>query len=189
MTTVLNQTVSACWIIFILYWAVSARGTKPALERQSWLSSLAHRGPLTLGGILLWSPALPHPMSLALTPHTGPARGLAAIFCVLGLFVAIWSRRLLAGNWSSTVTFKRGHELIQSGPYRFARHPIYTGILLMCLGTAIAGGRLHCWLGFLVICAGFWIKLAQEESLLLRHFPDDYPSYRNRVKALVPFVI
>jgi protein-S-isoprenylcysteine O-methyltransferase Ste14 len=108
---------------------------------------------------------------------------------VFGLFVAIWSRRILAGNWSSEVTFKQGHELIQTGPYRFVRHPIYTGILLMCLGTVISAGRIHCWLGVVIIFAGFWIKLNQEESLLLRHFPGDYPSYRSRVKALVPFVI
>jgi protein-S-isoprenylcysteine O-methyltransferase Ste14 len=104
------------------------------------------------------------------------------------LLVALWARRTLAGNWSRAVTFKQDHELIQAGPYRFARHPIYTGMILMALGGAVAGGRLHCWLGFLLICAGFWIKLSQEESLLLRHFQADYPAYRARVKALVPFV-
>jgi hypothetical protein len=93
------------------------------------------------------------------------------------------------GNWSATVTFKQGHELVQAGPYRFVRHPIYTGILLMILSSAIVQGRLQSWLGFLIMCAGFWIKLKQEESLMLRHFPDEYPAYRARVKALVPFLI
>jgi protein-S-isoprenylcysteine O-methyltransferase Ste14 len=103
--------------------------------------------------------------------------------------MAIWSRRTLAGNWSSDVTFKQGHELIQNGPYRFTRHPIYTGILFMALGTAVAGGLLRCWLGFLLFFAALWIKLSQEEALLLRHFPETYPSYRTRVKALIPFII
>jgi protein-S-isoprenylcysteine O-methyltransferase Ste14 len=59
----------------------------------------------------------------------------------------------------------------------------------MILGSAIEVGRLHSWLGFLILAIGFWIKLKQEESLLLRHFPDEYPAYRSRVKALVPFLI
>ena len=189
MTTVSIPLIIACWIIYMGYWGVSALGAKPAAERQSWLSSLAYRGPLGLGGMLLWFPHLPYPLSLALTPHPNFVRAAGAAVCAFGLFVAIWSRRTLAGNWSSSVTFKQGHELIQAGPYRFARHPIYTGILLMCLGTAVARGLLHCWVGFLILCLGFWIKLSQEESLLLRHFPDAYPSYRTRVKALVPFVI
>ena len=189
MMTVSDKTILWCWILFIAYWIATARAVKPVAERQSLLSSLAHRGPLTLGGFLLCFPALPWPLSLTLTPRTDPARAFGAVVCVLGLFVTIWARRTLAGNWSSDVTFKQGHELIQTGPYRYARHPIYTGLLLMALGTAIAGGRLRCWLGFLILGAGFWIKLAQEESLLLRHFPADYPSYRTRVKALIPFII
>jgi protein-S-isoprenylcysteine O-methyltransferase Ste14 len=105
------------------------------------------------------------------------------------LLVTIWSRRTLGGNWSSEVAFKQGHELVKTGPYRYARHPIYTGLLLMCLGTAVAVGQFHSWLGLLILCVGFWIKLRQEESLLLQHFPTEYPVYRKQVKALVPFVI
>jgi protein-S-isoprenylcysteine O-methyltransferase Ste14 len=189
VNALLNLAIPACWIIFILYWISRARGVKRAAERQSWLSSQAYRAPLTLGGILLWFPFRSYPMRMALLPDTELTRAFGAVVCVLGLLVAVWARRTLAGNWSSTVTFKKGHELIQAGPYGFARHPIYSGILLMAVGTAIAGGRLHCWMGFVIMCAGFWIKLTQEESLLLRHFPDDYPAYRARVKALVPFVI
>ena len=101
----------------------------------------------------------------------------------------IWARRTLGDNWSSEVAFKQGHELVKTGPYRFVRHPIYTGLLLMCLGTAVVVGQLHSWLGFPFSCAGFWFKLKQEETLLLRHFPDDYPAYQKQVKALMPFVI
>ena len=189
MTTVSNLAICACWLIYIVYWVGSARGTKPVAERQSWLSFIVHRGPILLGGILLLYPKPPYPLRLALTPQTDLAEAIGAVVCVLGLAMAIWSRRTLAGNWSATVTFKQGHELVQAGPYRFVRHPIYTGILLMILGSAIEVGRLHSWLGFLILAIGFWIKLKQEESLLLRHFPDEYPAYRSRVKALVPFLI
>jgi protein-S-isoprenylcysteine O-methyltransferase Ste14 len=184
-----NDIIIACWICFVIYWIVSARRLKPVAEHPSRSSSLAHRLPLGAGVILLWFPHLPHRLNLLLTPQTGPAQVFGAVLCLLGLFVAIWSRHTLAGNWSSDVTFKQGHELIQSGPYRLARHPIYTGLLFMALGTAVEGGLLRCWLGLLCFFAGLWIKLSQEEALLLRHFPDTYPSYRRRVKALIPFII
>ena len=81
-----------------------------------------------------------------------------------------------------------GHELIQRGPYRYVRHPIYTGILTMCFGTAIEIGRLGGWLALPLVMFAFWIKLKQEEALMLRHFPDEYPDYQKQVKALIPFV-
>jgi len=182
LTLVSNLTIPVCWLILIAYWIAKGRGVKPVAEQKSRAATRAYRIPLLLGGILLWA-------HLRYSPTTELWRAFGAVVCVLGLLVAVWARRTLAGNWSRAVTFKQGHELIQAGPYRFARHPIYTGMLLMSLGSAVVGGWLHCWLGFLLMCAGFWIKLRQEESLMLRHFPDDYPPYRARVKALVPFII
>jgi len=182
LTIVSNLTILACWLILFAYWIAKGRGVKPVVEQQSRAATRTYRIPLLLGGILLWA-------HLRYSPVTQLWRAFGAAACAAGLLVAVWARRTLAGNWSRSVTFKQGHELVQAGPYRFARHPIYTGMLLMCSGSAIAGGRLHCWLGFLIICAGFWIKLRQEESLMLRHFPDEYPAYRTRVKALVPFLL
>ena len=132
---------------------------------------------------------LPAPFDQALTPHTNFTRMADCLICVLGLFVTIWARRVLAGNWSSDVTFKHGHELIKIGPYRFVRHPIYTGLLVMCLGTAIEIGKVRGWLALPLMVIAFWIKLKQEERLLLRHFPDEYPAYQKQVKSLVPFVV
>ena len=189
MATLLNWVIPGCWIIFLVYWIANTFRVKPAVEKQSWLSMAAYKGPLTLGGTLLCWQGLLDPLRLALTPHTDLSRTGGAVVCVFGLFVAVWSRRTLAGNWSSNVTFRQGHELIKTGPYRFVRHPIYTGILLMCFGQAIHNGRLKAWLGFLILSLGFWIKLQQEKSLMLRHFPGEYPAYRKRVKALVPFLI
>jgi protein-S-isoprenylcysteine O-methyltransferase Ste14 len=181
--------IMGCWVVFFVFWLVSALRVKAVAERVSGLPALAYRAPIVLGTALWCGVGFHDYWRLALTPRTDLARAGGAVICALGLLVAIWSRRTLAGNWSSSVTLKEGHELIEKGPYRFARHPIYTGILLMCLGTAIAQGHLCAWLGFLLMCVGFWIKLMQEESLLLRHFPEAYPAYRKRVKALVPFVI
>ena len=189
MATISGPIIIGCWIIFVVYWLISAFRQKATAEEKGFLSMLTYQVPLTLGGLLLWFPGFHHPLSLALTPHTDLARTLGAVVCVFGLLVTLWSRWTLGGNWSSEVAFKQGHELVKTGPYRFVRHPIYTGLLLMCLGTAGVVGQLHCWLGFLILGVGLWIKLKQEESLLLRHFPDEYPAYCRQVKALVPFLI
>jgi protein-S-isoprenylcysteine O-methyltransferase Ste14 len=59
----------------------------------------------------------------------------------------------------------------------------------MAVGTALAGGLIHYWLGCLFFLIGFWIKLWQEEEVMRRQFPDAYPAYARRVKALVPYLL
>lgn len=184
-----SPIIIGCWIGFVAYWLVSALRQKATAERQSLPSALAHRIPVGLGWFLLAFPRLGPPWNRALIPHAAWVLVMGTAICVSGLFVTLWARRTLAGNWSSDVTFKQEHELIQTGPYRFTRHPIYTGLLVMCLGTAIEIGALRGAVALVVVGIGFWIKLKQEERLLLRHFPDAYPVYQKRVKALVPFII
>lgn len=189
MAKISGLIVLGCWIIFVAYWIISAFRQKPLAEGQSLASMLAHRVPIGLGWFLLIYPKLPPPMNRGLVPHTDWALVTGAVICMFGLFVTLWARWTLAGNWNSDVTFKQGHELIKTGPYRFVRHPIYTGLLVMAFGTALNAGQLRCWLSIVVVAMGFWIKLRQEERLMLRHFPDEYPVYQKQVKALVPFVI
>ncbi|MGA9778439.1 MAG: methyltransferase family protein [Limisphaerales bacterium] len=189
MATISGPIILGCWILFLAYWFISAFRQKPLAEGQSWAATLAHRVPVGLGWLLLIDPKLPTPMNRVLIPHKDWVLVIGAVICLFGLFVTLWARWTLAGNWSSDVTFKQGHELIKTGPYRFVRHPIYTGLLVMALGTAINAGQLRCWLSIVVVGIGFWIKLKQEERLMLRHFPNEYPAYQKQVKALVPFVI
>jgi protein-S-isoprenylcysteine O-methyltransferase Ste14 len=128
---------------------------------------------------VLFIAAWAHPFGIVAIRHTVFSDSVGVAICALGFFVAIWSRKALGTAWSQDVELKRGHKLVQGGPYRFMRHPIYTGHLLMGLGTAIASGSF---------AVGFWIKLNQEESLLLRTFPEEYPAYKTRVKALIPYL-
>jgi protein-S-isoprenylcysteine O-methyltransferase Ste14 len=181
--------IVGCWIFFFGYWLVSALHGKKIVERQSIASALAHRIPVGIGWFLLLFRGLGTPLDNRVIPRTDLTLVAGTTVCVLGLLVTIWARRTLAGNWSSDVTFKQDHELVRAGPYRFVRHPIYTGLLVMALGTAIEIGRLRCWIGLAVVGVGFWIKLKQEERLLRRHFPDEYPVYERQVKALVPWVV
>ncbi len=181
---------SICWLVFLTYWIVSWRAVKTTTERQPRGQEILIRLTTMAGALLIgfggaragfdWP--LVHTGILALTI-------LGCILCGLGLAIALWARRTLAGNWSSNVTFKEDHELIQRGPYAYARHPIYTGILLMMLGTAITANQKGALVGVAVVFMGLWWKLRQEESLMLKHFPGAYPAYRQRVKALIPGVL
>lgn len=181
--------ITGCWVYFIVYWVVSAARSKKILERQNLLSALAHRLPVGLGWWLMVFRQFPPPLNTRVIPHIALTILAGTVICVLGLYVTIWARRTLAGNWSSNVTFKQGHELIRTGPYRFVRHPIYTGLLIMMLGTAIEAGLLRFWVGLALVFVGFWIKLSQEEQLLKQHFPEEYPRYQKEVKALVPGIL
>jgi protein-S-isoprenylcysteine O-methyltransferase len=86
------------------------------------------------------------------------------------------------------VTLKEDHTLVQSGPYRIVRHPIYTGLLFALLGTAIALGELRCFLGVLLAAIAWKIKSMSEETLMVQQFGDQYARYREQVKGLVPYL-
>jgi protein-S-isoprenylcysteine O-methyltransferase Ste14 len=181
--------ILGCWIILIAYWTVSAAGQKPVADRQSRLSQLPYRFLYGIGILLFVYPGIHQQWSLTLTPTPDWVRVAGAAICGLGLIFTLWARRTLGGNWSGDVTFKQGHNLIRTGPYRLVRHPIYTGLLVMFLGTAVNSGLVCSWVGLLVVAISFWIKLKQEEKIMLKHFPDTYPAYQKQVKALVPFII
>ena len=106
-----------------------------------------------------------------------------------GAAFTVWARITLGRNWSAEVTFKQDHELIESGPYALARHPIYTGLIVMALGTAINYGRAIGFALFLSLCAALWWKARKEEQIMSKHFPDAYANYKTRVRAIIPFVL
>ncbi len=184
-----SDIILTCWCIFVVVWIVNASRTKRTVEQQSRASSLAHRIPLGAAWWLLIVPRWHPPLNWQILPRSPILQITGAAICICGLLFTLWARQTLAGNWSSDVTFKQDHELVRRGPYRIVRHPIYTGLLLMWLGTAIYIGQLRGVISLVLVAIGFWIKLRQEERLMLQHFPDAYPNYRRDVRALIPFVI
>ncbi len=86
------------------------------------------------------------------------------------------------------MTLKEDHELIERGPYRVVRHPIYAGVLLMVLGTVVLAGTVGGLVALALCFGGLWVKLRQEEALLTKHLTG-YSDYLRRTKALVPFVL
>ena len=119
----------------------------------------------------------------------GGGMSLVAIGCSLaGLATCLWARVTLGRNWSAIVVVKVDHELIQGGPYRHVRHPIYTGMLLMFLANVLLSGRVGGWIGLGLLALSFFVKLRKEEQFMLQTFPDSYPPYMKRVKRLIPYI-
>ena len=177
-----------CWWLFIIVWTICAFSVKPAKEREVWSGRMFTLAFMTATFLLL-AGKIPLPgINARLLPYGQPQLSLAYVLTVAGLVTLIWARMTLGSNWSAAVTFREGHELIERGPYRFVRHPIYTGLLLMVAGTATVLGNSSGLLSLVICFLGHWWKLRREEALLTRHFPDTYPSYMARTKALIPFI-
>ena len=178
------------YLVFIAVWLGMSRRVKAVAERETAFSRLSHYLPLAIAIALLAAPHVPvPPLNERFLPLTlWPVQlGLALTFA--GLAFAIWARMLLGGNWSSDVTLKRDHELIVAGPYAFVRHPIYTGILLALLGTALAVGEWRGLLAVVLAAVAFWQKLRIEETVMRRQFGETYERYAARVPALIPFLV
>jgi len=174
------------WIAFIAYWSVAAKNSGAAKRSESKRSRSVHELLLNGGLLLLFVPVwglagyfLPHARSVALA-----GLGVQAAFFLL----ALWSRRHLGRNWSTKVRIAEDHKLIRSGPYRFVRHPIYTALLGMALGTTIVSGQYHSLLGLLIIAIAYWRKIRIEEAALREAFAAEYDEYRRKSWALVPLI-
>lgn len=183
-----RQLITLLWLVWALYWIVSAAGSKLTQRRESLGSRLAHILPLSLGGVLLAGHALPwRGVNERLWPRSLTAYWIGVALLAAGLGLSVWARVHLGRNWSGSVTVKEGHELIRSGPYRYVRHPIYTGLLAAVLGSALASGTLRALLGLLIITGALLRKLRVEERFMRETFPGDYQRYSEQTPALIPF--
>ena len=145
--------------------------------------------PLLLGWFLLAKGhRLSDPLNHRVIPHLDALAWIGAVLCIAGLIFCVWARFTLGRNWSGIVILKGGHELITSGPYKFVRHPIYTGLLTMFVGTAIVLGHIAGIIAMPFVIVSLWVKLRSEEQLMLKKFPNEYAAYQQRVKRLIPFV-
>jgi protein-S-isoprenylcysteine O-methyltransferase Ste14 len=182
--------IRVCWLIFAAVWLVGTISTKRTIYRESSAERARYWLLLLIGYFLLIrSSSLPPPFAWLIIPHAISSAWAGAFMCISGLMFAVWARVILGANWSGVITLKEGHELIEHGPYRIVRHPIYTGILVMFAGTAIAIGYFGGFTGLLLVFASFWMKLKREEDLMLKYFPDRYPAYQRRVKRIIPFLV
>jgi protein-S-isoprenylcysteine O-methyltransferase Ste14 len=180
--------IQGCWLAWMAYWVVMAFAANRTIERGGFLGYRVVTIVLTIGLVL--AARLVGLSSNAQLWQTPLAAG-ALTDCIVaaGAAFTVWARITLGRNWSAEVTFKQDHELIESGPYGLVRHPIYTGLIAMALGTAINYGHVLGFTLLIGLCGGLWWKARQEEQIMSRHFPAAYAAYKARVHAIIPFVL
>ena len=168
---------------------MAAISTKRTIYRESHARRFRYIVPMILGCFFLFrGPRLSSPFDVRIIQHTNIIDWVSVVLCVVGMLFSFWARATIGRNWSGIVTLKENHELIVRGPYAFVRHPIYTGFLAMFLATALLYGRLAGILAVLLVFVSFWIKLRDEEEIMLKQFPDQYPAYQQRVKRIIPYL-
>jgi protein-S-isoprenylcysteine O-methyltransferase Ste14 len=177
----------APWAVFAVWWAVRAfsaartERVEPSRQRAAVLVLAA------AGVLFLVAP--PEPLRQRLWPTPAALLWAALAVEAVGIAFAIIAREYLGSMWSGRVTLKEDHRIIQSGPYRIVRHPIYTGVLTALLGVVAARANPAAVLGFAFIAASLARKMVAEEALLRAHFGAAYDDYRKRVAAIIPFIL
>jgi protein-S-isoprenylcysteine O-methyltransferase Ste14 len=193
----LRECTDLLWLSLLAIFVVKALRTKRTVQSQSVRSGLVQTGFVAVGLYLVFADGV-----MLAGPDTGLYRWLdrqivpvdvqsvlAGFFVVLcGIAFTVWARLALGTNWSGVITLKQDHTLVRRGPYRIVRHPIYTGLLLALLGSALERGQVRNLLGVLVCGFGLWLKSRIEEQFMVQRFGDAYLRYRREVKALVPFL-
>jgi protein-S-isoprenylcysteine O-methyltransferase Ste14 len=115
-------------------------------------------------------------------------RPAGVISVVVGLALAVGGAVTLRANYSSTVLIREGHELVDRGLYRFVRHPIYLGALLVVLGLPLATSSWIALPPMLLLIPLILYRIRIEERLLLEEFGEEYRSYMRRTRRLVPLL-
>lgn len=182
----LHDGFTALWTLFMAVWMLAAFWSRRTVRRESLKRRMAYGAVLGLGFILLFKPWSLGPLNVRFLPDTLTTALTGLVIAAAGVGFAFWARFTLGRNWSSAVTVKEDHRLIQRGPYRAVRHPIYSGFLLAALGTAIGYGKLPCLIGVAIVFLGFRIKWRMEERFMEEQFGAKYLEYRREVRAIIP---
>ena len=160
------------WLLMTIYWLITARTNSQTSFSSELLplakligSALIVYLPLVIGGIL----------ATRLYKNNPWIEGIGTFVCMVGVGLAIWARNILGKNWSGNVMIQKDHYLIKDGPYSFVRHPIYLGGLLAMLGSSLVIGAIFGFAYCVFSMFGFWVKSKQEEELLAKQFPNEFP--------------
>src|SRR6267142_1059796 len=182
-----RQWINALWILFGLYWLLSALKLKKIKKRETWSQRFRYMLPLVAAWYLLARPETRYGrLAARFVPESHGVEWLGVLLTAAGVAIALWARWHLGANWSGIVTLKEGHELIRTGPYRVIRHPIYTGILLALLGTAIAMGKVRGLLAIAVAWLSFYMKARREESFLMHEFGEQFEAHVKQTGMFLP---
>lgn len=186
--TSLNNATIVCWVLFWLYWFVSAFGSKKN-SSTSLRQFMGIRIFVIFVAIILFR--ILNVQNYSSLNHAVTKNriilALGFIFFLVGLFLAIWARIYLGRNWGFPMSKKQKPELVKSGPYKYIRHPIYSGILLGILSTALVSEPFW-FIIFALVGIYFIYSAVMEEKLMMEEFPKEYLSYKTNTKMHIPFV-
>jgi len=189
MPLIYNYLFPAMWLGYFAYWWAMSTNVKATERRESAPSRVVRLVLIICAIALLSLPGVPLPwLNQRFLPHGVWSFWSGAAVTAAGLLFSVWARRHLGKNWSQAVTLKEGHELITSGPYALVRHPIYTGLLLGFVGSAIARGEWRGLLAVALVFSALWHKLKLEEKWMRAQFGQPYEAYSRQVAALVPHI-
>jgi protein-S-isoprenylcysteine O-methyltransferase Ste14 len=189
IATNLFFALKAIWAIFAAVWIIGAFTSKRSVRRQSWASRFGMVGCGIIGYFLLFAAARYFGfVEGRFLPNSAIYLWIGLFMTLIGVMFAFWARAILGRNWSGIVTVKQNHELIRTGPYALVRHPIYTGVLFALLGTIIFDGTIATLISLFVVLSVFTYKMKIEEQFMGEQFGSQYASYRQKTKALVPFL-
>lgn len=175
------------WLIFALYWLAGAFTAAKVKVREGWASSLPRNVVLALGGVLLFGKWFSGSLlGRRFAPALPFIWAAGVLLTIVGLGLAFWARYHLGKYWSSQITLKEGHTLVCTGPYKHLRHPIYSGILLAMVGTALTVGLYRALLGVVLAALAFWWKARQEDAWLAHAFGEQFEQQRRRTGRLLP---
>lgn len=188
---ILRLIIPALWLAFAAYWGVSALSAKRSLGVMPWW-----RQSLMRGGIVVVVVAALHFTGArgwlravhGYQAHSILLGAVGAAIVLVGVGLAVYARIYIGRNWGMPMSRKEEPELVTSGPYPYVRHPIYTGIVLAILGSAI--GLSVLWGIMLIVFAPYFVYSARrEEELMREQFPVEYPQYMRTTKMIVPFLL
>jgi protein-S-isoprenylcysteine O-methyltransferase Ste14 len=185
-----REWINALWILFGLYWLVSAFKRKKTKRRESWGQRLVYVLPLVVASRFLFRPEGHHGwLGARFVPASPITEWTGVLLTGAGVAIAIWARWHLGANWSGVVTLKEGHELIRTGPYRTIRHPIYTGILLALFGTAVTAGEVRGLLAVAIAWVSFYWKARREEAFLTQEFGEKFGTHVKQTGMFLPKIV
>ena len=177
----LKLAIGYAWLIFWIYWIASASSSKQSVP-SGWrtrLTGVSAVGVFLIAGVLRGGSLAVHSVILA---------AIGALLFACGIVLAVWARLHLGRNWGMPMTQRAEPELVTSGPYRFVRHPIYSGLLTAMLGTALVDNLLGLIVVAVLVVYFYYCGIVEERNLTAT-FPKAYPEYRSRTKMLIPFLL
>lgn len=179
--------ILALWVVFWGYWLVSATQAKTSVGGRLAGFRRGYGARILIAAAIILMVKGPIHAFHGGNVNTPAVTALGLALVLAGLGFAVWARIHLGRNWGMPMTERAEPELITSGPYTYVRHPIYTGILLGMIGTAV-GTNLYGLLIAAVLSAYFIYSARIEEANMTAAFPTQYPEYRKRSKMLIPFL-